>query len=449
MTTNIIKSSLKKYSEVITNEIQINNTQILIIYVEKLANLGTFYSFHFKKIKDTPYDILSTEYPGLFLPFEDVNSQNILNKVFDGNIIIVSDNKSYCVPLEDKPKRGISTSNLDPTNLFASQESFIEDIKVNIALVRKTIKDPNLLFKEIKIGQNNENSIYILGINKETEILSIAKLYENNKNEIATTINSIAKPIQKNHLYPITSFTSSVDNFCNALLNDRIGIMLSNSPTQMIVPANLTFFSTIKNETDAPNYFLLGVKGLIIFFLLTSIFLLGFFTAMINYNLNSFTLNVLSSIKVSERGTTLPMFLEVLLVLIIFEFYRFTTSRSSPGYVQNIIIIVGGLLIGQNLVFSGLIGTMVLFSTALSYLATYAYTNNLYLISAISTSRIIIVIASYLFGLYGFFASSFIILIYLISLNSLDLPYLYPLFPFDFKQFKNFILPKSKGKKNE
>lgn len=447
MLTNIIKNSLSCHTEVITSELKINQENILIIFVEKLANLGTFYNYHFDKLTNENYDNLSTVYPGLFLPLKEVTTDTILNKVFDGNIIIVGNQKSYCIPLEDKPKRSITTSNLDPTNLFASQEGFIEDIKVNIALVRKTIKDPNLEFKEVKIGKNNENSIYILGINKKSEIEKLAKFYQGKKNEIATTINSVSKPLQKNHLYPITYFTSSVDNFCNALINNRVGIMLDNSPTQMIVPANLTFFSTIKNETDAPNYFLIGIKSLIFFFLLTSIFLLGFFIAMINYNLNSFTLNVLSSIKVSERGTTLPMFLEVLLVLIIFEFYRFTTSRSSPGYVQNIIIIVGGLLIGQNLVFSGLIGTMVLFITALSYLATYAYTNNLYLISAISTSRIIIVIASYLFGLYGFFTASFFVLVYLISLNSLDIPYLYPLFPFDFKHFINFILPKSKRRK--
>lgn len=51
---------------------------------------------------------------------------------------------------------------------------------------------------------------------------------------------------------------------------------------------------------------------------------------------------------------------EVLIVYLLFEFYRFATSRSTSNYIQNIIIILGGLFIGQNAIKSGTIGAIVL-----------------------------------------------------------------------------------------
>ena len=67
-----------------------------------------------------------------------------------------------------------------------------------------------------------------------------------------------------------------------------------------------------------------------------------------------------------------------------FEFYRFATSRSVNNYVQNIIIILGGLFIGQNAIESGTIGATILFLTSISYIAVFAVTNNTYLITSIN-----------------------------------------------------------------
>ena len=92
----------------------------------------------------------------------------------------------------------------------------------------------------------------------------------------------------------------------------------------------------------------------------------------------------------------------------------------SNGYIQNIIIFLGGLFIGQNAINSGLIGHLVLLLTSICYLSTYAFTNNLHLVTSLSLFRIFILIFSYILGLYGFILSSIIIIVYLLKIKSFD-----------------------------
>ena len=56
-------------------------------------------------------------------------------------------------------------------------------------------------------------------------------------------------------------------------------------------------------------------------------------------------------------------------------------SRSPLSFVQNIIIIFGGIFIGQNAVEANIIGTTSIIVTSLSYVTSFAVTNNSYLIT--------------------------------------------------------------------
>ena len=427
-----------------------NNTNysLLIIYDEKLTDVSNFFNFHFERFKKAnPYK-LHEEFPGLVKKIENTEIKTICNHIYSGNLVIIIDESNgYYLSSESKPKRSLEVSQIDPTNLFTSQEGFIEDIRINMALVRKRIKRDDMIVKELKIGTNNKNTIFIVYLKDNEEK---AKEIENKiiKENLtcAFSINTIGKIFQKKHLIPTVIYTGSPDNFCNAILDNRICVMLDNSPTQLILPAPLSYFSSMKNEIDAPIYFNVISKTFLLLFFIITMFFLGLFVAIFNYNLNSLTITAISNVKISERGTTLSLFLEIVLVLIFFEFFRYVSSRSSTNYVQNIIIIIGGLLIGQNLMNAGIIGSFTLLITALCYLAAFAYTNNVYLITSISLFRLLIVIASYFGGLVGFFIASTITIVYFISLKTFHTPYLYPFAPTYINKIKHFFAPREKRK---
>ena len=174
---------------------------------------------------------------------------------------------------------------------------------------------------------------------------------------------------------------------------------------------------------------------------------MGLFISIINFHRGALSIAFLANVQITEKGTNWPMFVEVMIVYLLFEFYRFSTSRSTNNYIQNIIIILGGLFIGQNAIESGTIGAIILFLTSISYIAVFAVTNNTYLITSINIFRFFILILSYTMGIFGFLVSSLIVTFYLFKQRNDHSFYLYPFIPFQMEDFKSYFIPKKEFKK--
>ena len=371
------------------------------------------------------------------------NKNDLINLLLVGNIILITNSYAYCFFLPKNTSRAISSSLIDPVDLYSSQDGFIENIDINIALIRKHLKTDkiNVEFVDLPTKCNNKVAIITLEGNRNYN--------EEIKNKLKTidsinvnSINTISKVFQNNHLVPMTLSTSSPQNVSLSLTKGKTVILLNNSPVACIVPINLLYFSTMKNDVDTPKYYSIMSRLLVLLFLFISVFLLGLYVAVTNFHTSSLTIYALSNLKLTERGTTLPMLTEIIIVLVLFDLYRYATSRSSNGYIQNIIIFLGGLFIGQNAINSGLIGHLVLLLTSICYLSTYAFTNNLHLVTTLSLFRIFILIFSYFLGLYGFLISSIIIIVYLLKIKSLDEDFFFSIQKDKWKKQIKYIEPK-------
>lgn len=450
MQNNINYHNLKEYfitaSDVKLFEFHKDEHYYMGIFTENLGNIFEFDNYYMPYINNDNLSTLETKFPGVFKKISDLTYKVIEERIFDGKILLFIDNKYfYEIILIKKPLRNPNNSKIDPINLLGSQDGFIEDAKTNIALIRKRLKTTDLVVEELTIGNTNKTTIYLTYL-KEFDMYKDEIKEQLNKLDpkYPASISSISKVFQKNQLVPMTLNTSSPENFCVALTGGRSGIILDNSPVGLIVPVNLSVFANMKNDEDSPFFYSIVVRILILMFFIISLFSLGFLISIINYHPDSLTISILSNLKLTERGTSFTIFLEITAILILFEFYRFAASRSSPTYIQNIVIILGGLFIGQNAINSGLIGPIILLITSLAYLSSYAFTNNPYMISAISNFRFFVLLLSHLFGMIGFFLASFLVIAYLSTLKSFNIPYLYPFIPFSKEATKEYFVPRSK-----
>lgn len=450
MRNDINYHNLKEYfitaSDVKLFEFYKDDHYYMGIFTENLGNIFEFDNYYMPYINNDNIFTLETKFPGVFKKINNLTYKVIEECIFDGKILLFIDNEYfYEIMLIKKPLRNPNNSKIDPINLLGSQDGFIEDAKTNIALIRKRLKTTDLVVEELTIGKTNKTTIYLTYLKEfDTYKDEIKQLLNNLNPKYPASISSISKAFQKNQLVPMTLNTSSPENFCVALTGGRSGIILDNSPVGLIVPVNLSVFANMKNDEDSPFFYSIVVRLLILMFFIISLFSLGFLISIINYHPDSLTISILSNLKLTERGTSFTIFLEITAILILFEFYRFAASRSSPTYIQNIVIILGGLFIGQNAINSGLIGPIILLITSLAYLSSFAFTNNPYMISAISNLRFFVLLLSHIFGMIGFFLSSFLVIAYLSTLKSFDVPYLYPFIPFSKKTTKEYFVPRSK-----
>ena len=130
------------------------------------------------------------------------------------------------------------------------------------------------------------------------------------------------------------------------------------------------------------------------------------------------------------------------------ELLQYVRDKVKNSYVQNIIIIFSGLFIGQNAISSGLVGSTLLLIASLSYVSSFAITNNQHLITSFDIFRLYNLILSYTFGILGFTIGLITTLLYISSQKSVGVPFFLPFSPLRPNKLKGFFFPKH-GDKNE
>ena len=385
----------------------------------------------------------STLYSGLFkrLTFQTFDDYNRL--LSNGAVLILVGNDAYACYLNFPPKRGLTDSLCDPSNLFGSRDGFNEVIADNRILIRKRIKTADLIFDELFMGDKTECEVNLVYLKKNKHVADAVKnKLKLQKNHNIVSILDLNRVLTKESLIPNFVFTGNPETCVNSLLKDKIVILIDNSPIAVILPSSLFELTENSNETNGFTYSTFFNRIFVLIFLFLAIFLLGLFVLLTSHHPESLSVPFITNFQISERGTTFPLIIEVIIVLILFEFYRQLASRSPLSFVQNIIIIFGGLFIGQNVLDAGLIGSSAIIIASLSYVSSFAVTNNSYLVTSFSIFRVFILIMSYVLGMIGFLVSSLIIISYLANIKVFNRYYLEPIIPFDFKKLKGWLKPK-------
>lgn len=443
--------SCSNLPDISINDCSYNNLNYKIIYLIDMADIRRF-NFEIKPfLNEANYQNLDYKYLGLCNRITDISNYNLEYLLYSGKILIFFNDYYYYFEYMTRPKRSITKSNLDPDDETSANEGLIEDLNTNITLIKRRLKTNNLIIKKYTLGLISKTDCAVFYLNNnydKNEFLKIINIIENINKDSITSINDFSILYQDNELVPKTFLTSSPEIIVNTILNGRIVVMIDNSQIACVMPANFSTFTISKSYINTPKYYTVFNHLFIMIFIFIALFMMGLFIALMNFHTNVIPSNLLSNIKVTERGTSFPMFYEVLIVYFLFEFYRFATSRSPNNYIQNIIIILGGLFIGQNAIESGTIGATILFLTSISYIAVFTITNNIYLITSINIFRLFILLMSYFMGIIGFLISSLLTIFYLFKPSINSSYYLYPFIPFNKKAFLSFFKPNKNGVKN-
>ncbi len=434
----------KDSTNITISSVNYNDISYKIIYMQQFVDIRRF-NFEVKpSISKTNYQSLSNEFVGLCENIKEFTQNNLEYLLYSGKILLFFDNFYYSFEYALKPKRTPSKSFLDPEDPIGSRDNLIEDLADNLTLIKKRIKSNQLIIKKYQLGLFSKTDCALLYMNNNYDKHTLSKVLKKLKSidaESINNINDLAIYYQENSFVPLVFTTGSPELISSSLVKGRIVLMIDNSPVALILPTTFTTFTIGKNYINSPLYYTIFNHLFLSIFFMFAIFFLGLFIAIINFHPDVLSITFLNSLKITERGTNWPMFIEVMIVFFLFEFYRFSTSRSTNNYIQNIIIILGGLFIGQNAIQSGTIGATILFLTSISYIAVFAVTNNIYLITSINIFRLFILILSYTMGIIGFIISSMIVILYLFKPTNDNLYYLYPIMPFSLKDFKKFFKP--------
>lgn len=356
-----------------------------------------------------------------------------------GFTCILVDGESNLIAVETKAMldRGIQEASVESI-VRGPKDSFSENNMANIGLIRKRIKDNNLIFDEVKVGRRTKTKVTISYIDDIVKIEQVKKIIDNIKKiDIDGVLDSgiIKNFLSRRAIFPNIISTERPDICCQFLLEGRIVILVENSPIALVLPGLLIdIFRIAEDEYQQPfNVTITRIlRGL--GFIIT-LFTPAIYIALTTYNFEIIPNNLLISIAIQRQGVPFPTGFEILLLLITFEILRESDMRM-PNQMGTAVSIVGALVLGEAAVSAGIVSPIVLIVIAATSVSGLLYTD-IDVINAIRFWRIIFILAATFMGLIGIVIALIVFIIKLVSIECLDTPFLAPISPFNLSAQKN------------
>lgn len=246
-------------------------------------------------------------------------------------------------------------------------------------------------------------------------------------------------------VFPLVVSTEKPDLVVQNLLEGKIGILVENSPFIILLPVTIMdfFTPTEDNYQKAINVSFSKIIRLIAFIL--TIVTPAIYIAITTYNIQIIPNELLTSIAIQREGVPFATAFEVIILLLTFEILRESDVRL-PETLGNSISIVGVLVLGDAAVSAGIVSPIVIIVIGLTCITSLLFTD-IDMVNAYRYWRILFMIFAIFLGIYGFMIALFIFIIKLSSIETLDVPYLYPFVDNDKNILQNvFQIPRNKKK---
>lgn len=351
---------------------------------------------------------------------------DFITSVLDGNVVIMCENENniFVADLKHWSERAIEPPDTEST-IRGPKESFVETIRINTSLIRRKIKNPNLVIENLRIGKQTNTMIalcYIDGIVNRNVLEELkVKLNKINTDAILET-GYIEQYIEERSLllFPTIGSTQKPDVAAAKILEGRIAIICDGTPFVATVP-----FLFVENLQTAEDYYhrpylttFLRIIRLIA--LITGIILPAGYVAIATFHQEMIPTVLLESIASATANVPFPKPFECLIMLVLFEILRESGTRL-PRNIGSAVSIMGAIVIGEVAVNAGIVGAPMVIVIAVTALSSFILPN---LTEFMSIYRFIFLFFGSILGLVGVCSILMILLAQLCSTESFGVPYL-------------------------
>lgn len=365
----------------------------------------------------------------------EVRAGNSLLLVEGLDRLIVTDTKSL-------PSRGITEPEHDQV-LRGSREGFTENLMENTAILRRRLPTSDLHLEQIPVGDKAPTKLILCFVEGRAEERYVNLIRDKLKairvDALSLGQESLSECLIRRKWYnpfPKFRYTERPDAAAAMLLEGSVLILCDASPQLMVLPVGIFDFV---QETD--DFYFPPLLGTYLRLLRGTIFLLSLFLTPLWYLLiqnPEWIPEWLSFINLSEPPV-FPVILQLLLVEFTIDGLKLA-SLNTPNMLGNSLSVVAGLILGDFAIQVGWLDAEVILYMAFVSMANFAQPS-FELGYAFKFMRILLLLATEFFGVWGFGIGLAVILL-LIGLNKTvdgSRSYLYPLIPFNkdacFRQF--------------
>lgn len=449
--SNLLKFTENSSDVIIKNGFVCGN-KIAVVTCEGMASTDTLAQLVYPKLNSeensrilSPDALMSSFFDVFLIAAEQLDIKNLGDltlKLQSGFAIILVDGcaRAIGIGVQGYKSRGIDEPSSD-LNVRGSREGFVEVIRTNMALIRRRIKSPTLVFELSPLGDRSNTDFCICYISDKVS----PKLLKNVKKRLKSVkLNTI---LESGYIQPYLEgdggwFFSECatcerpDVFAAKLYEGRIGILVDGTPFALVVPhLFIESFQTLDDYTQKPFYaFFIRTVRLCAY--LITLFLPGAYVAIASYNPEMLPSSLILNLAAAEQTAPFSLMVECLFIHFMYEILREAGIRL-PRPIGHAIGVVGGLVIGDITVSAGLVGAPMVLIVALSGLCSFVVPT---MYEKIVILRFMYIIAGGFFGLFGLLLAAGAVVIKMCSLSTYDIPYMAPISPFTPKALRDMLV---------
>ncbi|WP_334077563.1 spore germination protein [Paenibacillus sanfengchensis] len=454
-----LKSTLGKSDDVIFREFELNTkktVKVLICFINGIVNLDFINKNIIKSVME-PLELADLNgsqfssrmikvFKNHILSAAELKEADCMDKVIDailsGETALFIDgcDSALTISTQGFESRSIEEPKTESV-VRGPREGFTEVLQVNTSLIRRKIKNPQLIFENLVLGKQTRTTIcvgYLDGI-ANPQIIQEVKQRLNRIDTDAILESGYIEEFIKDHPYsPFATVGNSEkpDIVVAKLLEGRVAILCDGTPFVLTVPH--LFVENLQNSEDYYSLPFLssGIRLLRFAAFSISIFTPAFYVAISSFHQEMIPTVMLITMAASLEGTPFPAAYEAVLMGIVFELLREAGVRM-PRPVGQAISIVGALVIGEAAVNAGVVSAPMVIVIAITAISSFIVTT---LYNVIVLFRFFILILASTVGVYGILIGTFILLAHMCSLRSFGAPYLAPVAPIIWNELKDSLI---------
>ncbi|HEY9059292.1 MAG TPA: spore germination protein [Pseudobacteroides sp.] len=374
---------------------------------------------------------------------EDVLSITQLTKTADFNItkiqalnglsILFVDGCPEALMIETRgfEKRGIDRPITEQV-VRGSQEGFTENLRTNLTLLRRIIKNEKLITEVIPVGKLNKINcaiLYIEGVTNPKIVREVRRRIKGINIDFIEGNGMLEQLIEDNPfmLFPQVVTTERPDRASSFLAEGQVVIITESDPFAIAVP--MSFFRLFHSSEDSMLRWEYGtfLRMIRLVGVLSALMIPGMYVALALYHHEMIPTPLLESIARMRENVPFPTIIELILMEISFELIREGGVRI-PGVIGQTLGILGALILGQVAVAAGLASPLLIVIVALTGLGSFTMPNFSMAIS-IRILRFFFIFAGGIAGFYGISLAFILVAAIACHMKSFGVPFLTPVAP--------------------
>ncbi|MBA2942968.1 spore germination protein [Paenibacillus sp. CGMCC 1.16610] len=435
-----IKTNMRKLFEcfhssddIRTREFRLQGVQGAILYLNAATNRDKLQSDVLRPLLESKEGLLED-----ILPILDIEIATDLEMaaagMLQGKCAILLDQRTDIIlaDVAANMERSITESQNEQV-IRGSHDGFIDDADVNMQMIHKRLKNPNLVERDFTLGAQSPTGVKLLYMSELADLHVVNEVIARlltNEDVFIKSPGQILNRLESSWWSPFPQmlYTERPDTTVSHLMEGRVILLVDGSSFAVVLPVTFFMFFQIADDFNVRWWNGTFFRFLRFISVMIGLALPSVYISIVSNHFEVLPIDLLFSLKASLENIPFNPLIEALFMITVLELLREAAIRL-PKSIASTLSIVGGLVIGSEVVNAGLVSTTMIVVISLTAVASFSLPSHEMRL-AVRLVSFPIMIASLLLGFAGIAFSFSLLFMHLSKLETYGVPYFYPFTPF-------------------